>query len=65
VLKVEGKEMDKCFGNVQLKAMKTMEQPTMNQIIIKNINTLTPYNKVLPTTEIGDELTMPIIHSHF
>jgi len=28
---------------------------------MKIINTLTPYNKVLPTTE-GNELTLPFIH---
>jgi len=27
-LKVKGKEVDKCFGNVELIAMQTMEQPS-------------------------------------
>jgi len=56
--------MDKWFGNVDLKSMKTMEQPTMNQIIMKNINTLTLYNKVLPTTK-GDEFNLPFICCFF
>jgi len=41
-----------------------MKQPTMNQVSMNLTNTLTPYNKVLPQL-IRDELTMPIIHSHF
>ena len=45
--------------------MKTMVQLKMNQIIMKNINTLTPYNKVVASTKVGDELTMLIIHSQF
>jgi len=35
---------------VELIAKKTMEQPTMKHIIMKNINTLTPYNKVFNAT---------------
>jgi len=30
-----GKEVDKCFGNVELKAVQTMEQPTLYQRNIK------------------------------
>ena len=28
---MEGKKVDKCFGDVELKAMNTMETPTIDQ----------------------------------
>jgi len=45
---------------MELIAKNTMEQPTLDQIIMKNINTLTPNNKILPTTK-GNELNLPFI----
>jgi len=48
-IKVKGEEVDKCFGNVELIARKTKEQPTKNQITMTNTNTLTPYSKILST----------------
>jgi len=30
-LKGKGKEVDKCFGNVELIAIKSMKQPTLDQ----------------------------------
>jgi len=41
-------------------AKKTMEQSTITKMKIKIINTLNPYNKVLPTTK-GNELNQPFI----
>ena len=40
-LKGKGKEVDKCFRNVELKAIKTIEQPTLDQGNIKSTKTLT------------------------
>jgi len=51
-------------GFVELITKNTMEQPTMNQITMKNINTLTSYNKVRPTTK-GNELNLPFIRWFF
>jgi len=63
-LKVGEKRWINILGFVELVAKKTTEQPTMNQIIMKNINTLTPYDKVFPTTK-GNELNLPFIHCFF
>ena len=58
--KVGEKRWTNIWGFVELIAKKTMEQPTMSQIITKNINTLTTCNKVLATTK-GNELNLPFI----
>jgi len=63
-LKVGKKRWTNVLGFAELIAKKTMEQPTMNQIIMKNINTLNPYNKVLPITE-RNELNVPFICCFF
>jgi len=60
-LKVKEKKLTNVLSFLELKAKKAMEQPTINQTIIININTLTPYNKVLRTTDNGNKLTMPFI----
>jgi len=52
--------VDKCFANVELIAMKTMEQPTLDERNIKSTKTLTPL-EVLPQTK-GNELNRPFIH---
>jgi len=52
--------VDKCFGNVELKAMKIMEQRTLDQRNIKSTKTLTPI-EVLPELK-GNELNRPFIH---
>jgi len=62
-IRVKGEDIDKQFSNMELIAKKTREQRTMSQIIIKNINTLTPYKNVLPQY-IGNELTISF-WSHF
>jgi len=59
-----GKRWTNVLGFVQLIAKNTMEQPMINQIDMKNINTLTPYNKVLPTTK-ENELNFPFIRGFF
>jgi len=55
-LKGRRKEVDKYFGNVELKAKKTMEQPTLNQGNIKGTKALTLI-EVLPQIK-GNELNM-------
>jgi len=52
------------LGFVELMGKTTAEQPTINHIDIKNINTLTPYNKVLPTPK-GNELNFSFIRCFF
>ena len=47
------------FGNVELKAMKTMEQPTLDQRNIKSTKTLTPI-EIFPQIK-GNELNKPFI----
>jgi len=61
-LRVKGEKWTNVLRFVQLIAKKTMEQPRIVQIIIININTLTPYNKVLPTIYKGNKLIMPFIY---
>jgi len=51
--------VDKCFGNVELKALKTMEQPTLDQRNIKSTKTLTPI-EIFPQIK-GNELNKPFI----
>jgi len=58
-----GKEVDKCFGNVELRAMKTMEQPTLDQRDTKSTKTLILI-EVFPQTK-GSELNRPFIHIFF
>ena len=62
-LKGKGKERDKCFGNIELKAMKTMKQALINQHENEHYKHSTPNQKQSPQW-IGNELTMHIIHSH-
>ena len=52
-LKGRGKEEDQCFGNVELKAMKSMEQPTLDQKSIKSTKTLTPI-EIFPQIEANE-----------
>jgi len=51
--------VDKYFVNVELKAMNTMEQPTLDQRIIKSTKTQTPI-EILPQIK-GNELKKPLI----
>ena len=57
--------MRKYFGNVDVIAVKTMEQPIMNQMKIKIATTLTRNNIVRPTINIRNELNLPFIHNFF
>jgi len=52
-LKGKGKEVDKCLGNVELKAMKTIEQPTLDQRITKITKTLTRIEILLKLKEMS------------
>jgi len=63
-LKVGKKRWANILGFVERIAKKTTEQPTVNQIIMKNINTLTPCNKVLPPTK-GNESNLPFYSLFF
>jgi len=47
-LKVVEKRKKNILGLVELIAKKTMEQPTINKLIMKNINTLTLTTKYFP-----------------
>jgi len=51
--------VDKCLGNVELKAIKTMEQPILDQRNNKSTKTLTPIEILLQTK--GNELNKPFI----
>ena len=61
-LKVGERGGQMILGFEELIAKKTMEQPT--KMKIKIINTLTLYNKVLPTTK-GNELNLLFIYCFF
>jgi len=62
-LKGKGKEVGKCFGYVELKAMKTMKQPTLDQRNTKSTKTLTPIEILLLIK--GNELKRPFIFPFF
>jgi len=61
-LKGKGKERDKCFGNMEVKATKTMEQPTLEQNKNKDYQH-TNSKWYSPTNYLGNDLTLPYIHN--
>jgi len=63
-LKVMKKRWINDLGYVQLRAMKTMKQPLIDQHENEHYKLSNP-NKKQSLQWIGNKLTTPIIHSHF